>query len=427
MSGTNEHGQMGRSPDDAYLIHYPITHIPFSKKIIRVCCGPTHTAIIDDEYILHLAGCNAFHKLGLQACVRTETFVALSLPSNGKVKDVGCGDNHTMIVTVDNRILALGSNVAAQLGLPKAETQVSVPTDVLLPPTCTGALFIIKLVRCHTYCTYILTASGLVLATGFKRSGEFGLGNSIPPYGFSPIKFQALLLLDVVKIVDIQCAKSYVVALDSVGRVWQSGDFMEQEFLWSPREIVVSRPSHKFSRVVITRTFGDEAKIIAIGSGEYHSVALASTNEIYGWGSNKYGALGEFHTASSIARRLCGPLGRPIITDVRCGGSETLLLTATSEIYAMGSRIPKGGWHQITHQPEALHKLELPFSLESSWDITTHHFYPTEIRAAVKCLLILALIDVSTGWPRHQNSGIAQLPRELLFKVIGYAVDNWWR
>ena len=60
------------------------------------------------------------------------------------------------------------------------------------------------------------------------------------------------------------------------------------------------------------------------------------------------------------------------------------------------------------------------------WSPSTHHSYPVSIKRAIKTVLLLSLRHPLSLAPRHPNAFFWLLPRELLFCVIEFAVQNWY-
>lgn len=75
---------------------------------------------------------------------------------------------------------------------------------------------------------------------------------------------------------------------------------------------------------------------IKIRSSEFHSIALTSSNEIYGWGSNYHGQLGLGHNIEQNTPQRAPNLISNI-KELICGYNHSMALTESNEIYGWGS------------------------------------------------------------------------------------------
>ena len=79
----------------------------------------------------------------------------------------------------------------------------------------------------------------------------------------------------------------------------------------------------------------DDKHVIKVHAGEYHSLALTSSGEVYSWGSNSNGQLG----LDSVSERYYSPVkigGIPKIKALAAGSKHTLLLSEAGDVYSFG-------------------------------------------------------------------------------------------
>ena len=81
--------------------------------------------------------------------------------------------------------------------------------------------------------------------------------------------------------------------------------------------------------------FSDDGKVVDVGCGSRHTVVLTSTNQLYGFGWNKYGQLGQGHTISKdSADKLVLPKGlltkQNAVKFLRCGDWGTALVVTAA-------------------------------------------------------------------------------------------------
>ena len=95
-----------------------------------------------------------------------------------KVKMVGCGDNHTIILTTDGLVYATGNNSGKQLGIKGNSGDVKVPTlieDLYSEPCNPNKVVFIT---CANSFTLALTSVGQVYSWGTNLYGALGQGQN---------------------------------------------------------------------------------------------------------------------------------------------------------------------------------------------------------------------------------------------------------
>ena len=73
-------------------------------------------------------------------------------------------------------------------------------------------------------------------------------------------------------------------------------------------------------------------KVITLVHGAKHVIALTFNGEIFSWGDNNYGQLGNMNTFESLRPTLVGKH----IESVQCGANHTLALTKSGQVFAWG-------------------------------------------------------------------------------------------
>lgn len=135
-----------------------------------------------------------------------------------------------------------------------------------------------------------------------------------------PIKIESLAGLGVMK---VECGSQFSVALTRSGAVytWGKGDYHR---LGHGSVDHVRRPKKVVSL--------QGKKIVSIATGSLHCVACSDTGEVFTWGDNDEGQLGD-GTVSAVQRpRLVAALQGKHIIKVTCGSAHTLALS-TSQMH----------------------------------------------------------------------------------------------
>ena len=164
-----------------------------------------------------------------------------------------------------------------------------------------------------------LLKTGKVYSWGWNAHGQLGYGTTK-----ETLHPQIIERLPV-KVVGISAGWLHSMALHESGEVYcwgvneygQLGDENTKDCL-SPK-LLISLPS----------------KVIAIAAGDYHSLALLERGEVYGWGRNATGQLGDGTTKDQKHPQLIKALPGKAIA-LAAGGEFSLALLESGEVYNWG-------------------------------------------------------------------------------------------
>jgi len=266
--------------------------------------------------------------------VRLEALKGVPIAST----NVGCISAFCMAVTDDGKVYAWGRNEGGQLGLGdtkdrKCPTLISDLSGHTITKVASG--------KAHTL---FLTSEGRVLATGSNSCGQLGLGKGQDAGKPKVINYMGP------DIVDIACGNEFSMILDSEGGVWSfghpengtlghndDGKFMAKankvdfRYEYTPLKIPLFVEKDSKGKEITPLPV---PKIVKIGCGQYHTVAITDTNKAFSWGFGGYGRLGHAETGDELVPRLIKYLDQKNrgIRDVVCGSAFNL---AMSEIKGM--------------------------------------------------------------------------------------------
>uniref|UniRef100_A0A1S4H7N6 HECT-type E3 ubiquitin transferase n=1 Tax=Anopheles gambiae TaxID=7165 RepID=A0A1S4H7N6_ANOGA len=225
------------------------------------------------------------------------------------VVDIACGSAHSACITIQGHVLTWGKGRYGRLGHGDSEDQ--------LQPKLVEALLGYRAIDiacgsgdAQTLC---ITDDDNVWSWGDGDYGKLGRGGSD---GCKvPMKIESLAGLGVTK---VECGSQFSVALTRSGSVytWGKGDYHR---LGHGNTDHVRRPKK------VAALQGK--KIISIATGSLHCVACSDAGEVFTWGDNDEGQLGD-GTVSAIQRpRLVQSLQGKHIVKVICGSAHTLALS----------------------------------------------------------------------------------------------------
>lgn len=227
------------------------------------------------------------------------------------IVDIACGSAHSACITSSGHVLTWGKGRYGRLGHGDSEDQ--------LRPKTVEALLCYRAVDiacgsgdAQTLC---ITDDDNVWSWGDGDYGKLGRGGSD---GCKvPMKIESLSGLGVTK---VECGSQFSVALTKSGAVYTfgKGDYHR---LGHGNTDHVRRPKK------IAALQGK--KIISISTGSLHCVACSDSGEVFTWGDNDEGQLGD-GTVSAIQRpRLVTALQGKHIVKVTCGSAHTLALSTS--------------------------------------------------------------------------------------------------
>lgn len=261
------------------------------------------------------------------------------------IVDAHCGDEFTVFVTEDGRLLACGSNYdgclgqeegeeAAEEGLASGnaplESQMAVPREVLFFSSRP-----VNQVACGPRHVAAVTADG-VYSWGCGEMGRLGLGNEddagVPSKVLLPPK------ADVYRVV---CGPDATIFQARQGTLYACGNNEHNKLALDMQEGVLHHRRKSamlqgceggmLAGVVLTSLVpnlvrGLRDKVIAhVSVGATHLACIDSSGRLFCCGNNDHGQLGLGHTKKvSGPARAIGPLADSAVTKVSCGENFTV-------------------------------------------------------------------------------------------------------
>ncbi|PWA14371.1 hypothetical protein CCH79_00011118 [Gambusia affinis] len=241
-----------------------------------------------------------------------------------EVVDIAAGGAHSACITASGELFTWGKGRYGRLGHGDSEDQ--------LKPKLVDALQGHRVidVACGSgdAQTLCLTDDDMVWSWGDGDYGKLGRGGSD---GCKiPMKIDSLTGLGVVK---VECGSQFSVALTKPGAVytWGKGDYHR---LGHGSDDHVRRPRQ------VQGLQGK--KVIAIATGSLHCVCCTEDGEVYTWGDNDEGQLGDGTTNAIQRPRLVAALQGKKINRVACGSAHTLAWSTSKPTNAgkLPSQVP---------------------------------------------------------------------------------------
>ena len=282
--GANGNGQLGDSTiadkNAPILIN---TGAIANKVIVYIACGSYHTIAIDNTGKLYGWGLNTSGQLGNGGVTQQNTpfLINMGAIADKVIVSIACGDSYTIALDNTGKLYAWGANLYGQLG-DGGTTQQNTPIFIN-----TGAIAnkVIVSIACGDGHTIALDNTGNVYGWGRGYHGQ--LGNGIN--GGGDIIIPILINIGAIAnklIVSIACGFYHTIALDNTGKVYAWGHNGSGQ-LGNGDNTSQSTPILINTGAILNKV------IISIVGGYYHTIVLDNTGNVYTWGSNYSGQLGD--------------------------------------------------------------------------------------------------------------------------------------
>jgi alpha-tubulin suppressor-like RCC1 family protein len=313
--GENQSGELGNGT----ISHAsrPVgVQLAAGTTVTAVASGGRHSLAITSTGKLLAWGANFYGQLGDGTRKNSSVPVEVKLPRGTTVTAIAAGGDHSLAVTSSGKVLAWGQNQYGQLG-DASTAQSTTPVQVRLPKGTK-----VVSVAASYNASMALTAAGHVLAWGYNGSGQ--LGNGFHTASEIPVRVH---LPAGVRIKALVMGGYDGLALTSSGRLYSWGDDKYGQLGDGQR-----RSSDRPVQVRLPKG----TRIVTIGAGSQHSLALTSTGEVLAWGYGVFGQLGDgTRIGSDVPVRVDIPAGVTIVR-VSAGGGYSVALTAAGQVLAWG-------------------------------------------------------------------------------------------
>jgi alpha-tubulin suppressor-like RCC1 family protein len=310
--GFNAYGQLGNATlSDSTM---PVSTVPTLSSVIEVAGGGFHSLALQKNggSTVWAWGDNVFGQLG------DSTFIPRNMPvqvnsstwsSFGEVIEIAAGAVHSLAVTSNGTttfangpttVWAWGSNDFGQLGngldsnfvpdVNPAPAPVVDPSGIgFFPSNASTTVTSIAAGKWHSLALTATNGTTTVWAWGNNEFGQLGIGGTNSTS--TPVAVSVGLSgLDVVAIAAGDRHSLALTSTNGTTTVWAWGN-------------------NDFGQLGIGGTNGTSTPaqvlnlpndVIAIAAGAFHSLALTSNGDIYAWGDNAYGQLGNNTTISEL-------------------------------------------------------------------------------------------------------------------------------
>jgi|GEM_PF-5356110 len=348
--GNNAYGQIGNGTTANSLLPVEVTKL---TDIVSIDCGLYHSLALENNGLVQAWGQNNYGQLG--DGTTTNRLEPEPVSGLSYVKAISSGDCHNLAIIGDS-VWTWGSNSNGQLG--------NGITTAQLTPIQIGGLTNIETIEGDQNNSFVIKKDGSIWAWGGGPFGDDtangrltpGLINNIADikaisfgnsfgiaikeddsiWGWGTLPFGSDQNSDINNAVPVLApgmnnvslasgGKNHSVAIKIDGTVWAWGDNSHNQFGY---ETVSPKSS-------VPEQIGEDSYGTAkIYSGIYHNLLVGSSGQVWTWGNNGDGQLGDGTTINKmIPVKISGQEHKRTAT---AGGSHGLMVDMSGQVWAWG-------------------------------------------------------------------------------------------
>jgi len=313
--GKGDHGRVGVGNLQDKITPTMITGEISGHDIVSMDGGEYHSLAMTRDGKLFSWGAGGGGSLGTGDTRNAETpkEVPYFARYSSKVKQIGCGYAHSMVLTETNELYTFGVGTYGQLGL--NGTHMEIDPQRVKAPRGAGRWSAIAAGAHHSLA---VTHKGRIYAWGQNKYGQLGLKGT--DEWQTPQRVRGLVD-DEKEWKAIEAGDRFSVAVGKSGKVyvWGNNHMAEEDKENSP--------------TVVHALTGKG--VLQIAAGIFHTLVLTKDRKVYAWGWGHYGQLGTDSTEDSVTPQLMTGLPHNVV-QVAAGFAHSYILTASGDLYSVG-------------------------------------------------------------------------------------------
>jgi alpha-tubulin suppressor-like RCC1 family protein len=297
--GSNEQGQLGTGFSPSLPFNdSPSLLTTFKRTPIKaVSCGPYHTAFLAKNGELYLCGSSENGKLGLGDTVMNSQspyqYIPRILFGLPNIKRVACGVSHTIAIDYSYDLWSWGSGWFGKLGHGDTADRIS-PFKINLKTFYPNLNSKIKEIACGEYHTLLLTASGDVYTAGLSKYAGLSVEESA-----EILYFNKMTQVNQIKHIAVGRDHSIVVTQRGQLYGWGKNNHGKLGIphgigeILECQQILIDEDENSTKSMRDKKTHTQKGIIFdKVAAGSNHSCGVTTEGLLYLWGASESGRLG---------------------------------------------------------------------------------------------------------------------------------------
>lgn len=353
--GSNGAAQLGNETNVETQEPSPPTPVVLPSEagaVVDAAAGGAHSLVITSSGYAYAFGWNYHGQLGNPTYIEgngphgwnpVPALIVLPGQDSPVVQVAGAGDS-SFALTESGQLYGFGSNISGQLGNETNINQVTGkanPTPALV--TLPGQVGPVIEVAHGLQHTLVLTESGQLYSFGANTSGQLGRETTAEPMKWAnPTPTLVTLPGQDGSVVKIAAGRESSLALTESGQLYSFGNNRFGELGYEENSGPGPDPfenNHQTPTVVPMPEGAGE--IVDIAAGSFHTLVLTDENQLYSFGKNTLGALGNStnlnnQEANPTPTAVSFPGGVGQIEQIDAGYEDSFVLSSTGRGYSFG-------------------------------------------------------------------------------------------
>jgi alpha-tubulin suppressor-like RCC1 family protein len=344
--GNNGDGQLGNATNNGTSTANPtpvLAALPgASGPVVQVAAGASYSLAVTSTGQLYAFGYNYWGQLGSTTNNTTgnpNPMPALvSLPgATGPVVQAAAGAGHSLVVTSTGQLYAFGDNYYGELGNATNDTTSNAnPMPALVSlPGATGP--VVQAAAGEAY-SLVVTSTGQLYAFGYNGLGQLGSATNNGTANPNPTPTLVSLPGATGPVVQAAGGEDHSLVVTSTGQLYAFGDNYFGQ-LGNATNNATSNPNPTPALVSLP---GASGPVVQAATGVRYSLAMTSTGQLYAFGNNADGELGNAtnngtSTANPTPALVSLPGATGPVVQADAGSGHSLAVTSTGQLYAFGN------------------------------------------------------------------------------------------
>jgi alpha-tubulin suppressor-like RCC1 family protein len=314
--GYNAYGQLGNGTTTESTTPVAVD-LPAGVTATSVAAGGYHSLAIGSNGTVYAWGDNGLGQLGNGTTTNSSTPVAVSVPSGVTFTAIAAGLDDSLALGSNGKVYAWGDNSFDELGNGSTASDSTVPVAVSLPAGVTATA-----IAAGQYHSLAIGSNGTLYAWGYNNDGQLGNGKKATPS--TPV---AVSMPSGVTATKIAAGGYHSLAVGSNGDLYSWGYNVDGQ-LGNGTTTLEDKP------VVVSLPSGVSAT--SLSAGLYFSLAIGSNGDLYSWGYNADGELGDGAAVNSSTPVAVTLPAHAAPSQISTGLYDSLALATNGTLYAWG-------------------------------------------------------------------------------------------